>query len=1246
MLRQVLNTKCIARQVTVIAKRTYLTENYKCTESFESRLKSPILERVSIENLYFDIDAKFHQQKKVSAIDIDIYANKIIDDKHTDEIADLVQKLRLTEEASNILDSTGHALIRSYIENNQINALVQILNHRLEYGIYLDNFTANLLLDKLVTEKNWKLAARVATLYCLQEDFENEITNTLSMYACFMFLDNLETFDDFVEQEIEKPKEELPKSKKKKEEIRIRVGYLRNEYHDDHFDIRNTNHLVGKTLLYLAKELKQNDALKNNLELLGYTLYEKFDDGIKLLETQSSSPFFADAVAIVQKLKAASGEENEIAMKFFNKVDQLNNLQNDKVNLILENLVQSAVEGRQSKDIEQQKMVYESWTKLREDKLNEEIDRLNRIQRLRNLEKITDDMQAEEKKLWFFDNEDKIDLEIDAKRVFYPKRWFGKKKNPRVVDEHYIPPDVDARHILVNASSINNHVIQEEQQLVKAVQDSMAEWKIRSSKHRQKREDKVVCYGNLGCFEDSGTFMLPSSPEEINTKFIVYSSKNRNASTNNQPSPFNATKVYNKFGNLNATSIKVIIHGFGASCPHVWVYDLRAALMAVQQCIVICVDWENGATLPNYVRAAANTRLVGKQLAFLLHELHKNNDLEFSNVHLIGFSLGAHVAGFAGAEQKSLHRITGLDPAGPLFESQHPNSRLDESDAEFVDVIHSNGENLILGGLGSWQPMGTVDYYPNGGRVQSGCSNLFVGAVTDIIWSSPDPVEGRSLCNHRRAYKFFIDSIAPRCLFPAFPCESYEKFAEGRCFMCDNNSGNDNTNQSVCGNMGYYADKSTGRGQLYLRTREEEPYCAHQYKLKIQNSYNDLPLRTLGRIEVELESDGGLTEAFTVTERDDQELFAGHTLSKILVPHPALNFPTNVTITYQVYRGWLSRGMRTWSINKVMLSDSFGASFSLCSNFDLTSGVPVRMTLLAGDCRGNEIDLIDITTKNTTVESTTEWIKKVFNKSDVVELGKHIPITLEAEKTTIGAITSESNTTTSSTFVNEPWKPIHATNSAIKIYEKNETVLDDSSELFLNQGERMPKKTKTEKRSFGDAIDDLNNVANYREDSISLTDIFQDEEEDDNKIVTVQLFPYRLGAVFEKAERYARLTLFPLMSEQFSNIFKFDSISEKSSNDQNDKPIILKPSDNPDDDEDEGSQRNFHMKENLKFIDDPLQPPIQKLLNGNNLYSNQDLKKSSTDVLAYNIKIDLPTYSPPVADVTNKFIPIQRTVKN
>lgn len=149
---------------------------------------------------------------------------------------------------------------------------------------------------------------------------------------------------------------------------------------------------------------------------------------------------------------------------------------------------------------------------------------------------------------------------------------------------------------------------------------------------------------------------------------------------------------------------------------------------------IICVDWAKGAELPNYVKAATNTRLVGKQLSVLLKGLIEQAGLSSKSLHLIGFSLGAHVAGFAGAELGNLSRITGLDPAGPLFESQDPRARLDQTDAEFVDVIHSNGENIILGGLGSWQPLGHVDFYPNGGRMQKGCTNIFVGAVSDIIW--------------------------------------------------------------------------------------------------------------------------------------------------------------------------------------------------------------------------------------------------------------------------------------------------------------------------------------------------------------------------------------------------------------------------------------------------------------------------------------------------------------------------------
>ena len=150
---------------------------------------------------------------------------------------------------------------------------------------------------------------------------------------------------------------------------------------------------------------------------------------------------------------------------------------------------------------------------------------------------------------------------------------------------------------------------------------------------------------------------------------------------------------------------------------------------------IVCIEWANGAQIPNYVRAVANTRLVGTQLGQLLRGLNEHANISYDNVHLIGFSLGAHVAGLAGSYLNgSIYRITGLDPAGPLFETHDSKVRLDSTDAKFVDVIHSNGENLILGGLGAWEPMGDVDFYPNGGRIQKGCANLFVGAVSDIIW--------------------------------------------------------------------------------------------------------------------------------------------------------------------------------------------------------------------------------------------------------------------------------------------------------------------------------------------------------------------------------------------------------------------------------------------------------------------------------------------------------------------------------
>lgn len=58
--------------------------------------------------------------------------------------------------------------------------------------------------------------------------------------------------------------------------------------------------------------------------------------------------------------------------------------------------------------------------------------------------------------------------------------------------------------------------------------------------------------------------------------------------------------------------------------------------------------------------------------------------------------------------------LWGLDPAANDFPLESIDTRLDTSDAAFVDVIHTSSVAFI-------DPTGHVDFYPNGGVLQTGC---------------------------------------------------------------------------------------------------------------------------------------------------------------------------------------------------------------------------------------------------------------------------------------------------------------------------------------------------------------------------------------------------------------------------------------------------------------------------------------------------------------------------------------------
>ena len=69
----------------------------------------------------------------------------------------------------------------------------------------------------------------------------------------------------------------------------------------------------------------------------------------------------------------------------------------------------------------------------------------------------------------------------------------------------------------------------------------------------------------------------------------------------------------------------------------------------------------------------------------------------------------------------ALSFTTGLDPAGPMFARYHVDVRLDPTDADFVDAIHTDSNMFGLSATA-----GHIDFYPNGGADQ-GCRNILDG---------------------------------------------------------------------------------------------------------------------------------------------------------------------------------------------------------------------------------------------------------------------------------------------------------------------------------------------------------------------------------------------------------------------------------------------------------------------------------------------------------------------------------------
>ncbi|XP_043492652.1 uncharacterized protein LOC122518047 isoform X1 [Polistes fuscatus] len=249
---------------------------------------------------------------------------------------------------------------------------------------------------------------------------------------------------------------------------------------------------------------------------------------------------------------------------------------------------------------------------------------------------------------------------------------------------------------------------------------------------------------NQTCPDDEVTFFLYTRKNLFKGQRIVVSDTDSNLDDTN-------------FDSSNPT--KIIVHGYNSDMQLSSLIDVRDEYLKKGEYNLIAIDWHRLAIGPCYPIAVHNVQHVGECLAQLIRrlEFHGAKDL-----HVIGFSLGAHVPAFSANYLKpyQLDRITGLDPAMPLFVTASAQDKLDPTDANFVDVYHTNA--FIQGKV---EPCGHIDFYMNGGINQPGC------------WENRNPFG----CNHHRSAEYFAESINSNIGFWAWPCPGFFSYLLGLC---------------------------------------------------------------------------------------------------------------------------------------------------------------------------------------------------------------------------------------------------------------------------------------------------------------------------------------------------------------------------------------------------------------------------------------------------------------------------------
>ncbi|CAF3013108.1 unnamed protein product [Rotaria sp. Silwood2] len=468
-----------------------------------------------------------------------------------------------------------------------------------------------------------------------------------------------------------------------------------------------------------------------------------------------------------------------------------------------------------------------------------------------------------------------------------------------------------------------------------------------------KQANTSVCYPVLGCFDNNEPYNnagleVPQTPEHINTQFLLFTQE---ASTTPETLFYDGNDQSIIESSINPSRwLRIIVHGFTNNRNSIWIKPLQDELLKLKDnelSDVLIVDWGNGAKFPLYTNAASNTRLVAKQIGLLLQKLHNIKGFTYEKIHCIGHSLGAHTCALASnIIDNQMARISGLDPAGPLFEGKDIVVRLDKNDAKFVDVIHTNTEIAFGIGLGSNQPSGHVDFYANGGQHQPGCPSV-LSLLGNVIHGHSEAIFEQTSCSHSRSHGYFTESINSNCRYNAFPCKDYNSFINGQCLECST---------SGCAQMGFYSIYSLGHGNMYLTTKDTSPFCGNHYLIELVLDQD--MIATSGEIYVSIHSNYEILTNASMTLKSNSDIKSGDIFRHVFSYKADLGKVDYAIVQFnkaKSFFGWGSEKGNAIAISRLRLKSIEDSVVGLCATHTKIAAHASEIVLLdRSDCHDSK----------------------------------------------------------------------------------------------------------------------------------------------------------------------------------------------------------------------------------------------------------------------------------------------------